>query len=100
MFTLCDAPEAAHPGFPCRHAVTDAEVLAAYLADNPRLRDDLFRELTGADLATARAATEVADTMSQPAWRETVKSSMSLSGRVSRYVERRADSDEAMRRAL
>lgn len=97
MFTICDAPEVAHPGFPCRHAVTDAQVLAAFLAENPRLRDDLFRELTGADLATARAATSVADTMSQPAWAETVKSSMSLSGRVSRYRVARADSDIAGR---
>lgn len=94
MFTICDAPDVAHPGFPCRHTASDPQVIAAHLAENPNLRDDILREMLGADLRTIRAALRLSDDFTRDAWNDVHRSSLSLSGRVSQFREARLNDAE------
>lgn len=73
------------------------EEIAKWIGDNGV--DALMYEVLGTDVATARAALSLAQDFSRPEWRDVHKTSMSLSGRVSRYVGARMNSDSWLNHA-
>jgi hypothetical protein len=66
--------------------------LSEYFTANPNAFDSFLVDHIGSDLRTIRAGLSLADTISRPAWKETVKTSMTLSSHVQRYVSHRDES--------
>lgn len=71
----------------------DFRDIANFLAENPRLRDAIVFEALGVDVATARASVRLAENFTRPEWADVHKTSMGLSGQVSRYRSARLESD-------